>query len=178
MLFVYNLVMLLSFMIDNCFLIPFCIYRYFVFIDMSARGCNPPQPSLPYGNKRKVVTKKKRPNYVLKIDVPPPTPTPLPSPSPIVVNRPTQLGVDATAISSPSPIVASAPSPLPIGPSTSSVPSPLPVSSPLPMPYGVHHSLIEEGLEVSTNQADVQSNIQEEPIRRADLPMISPQAHG
>jgi len=48
----------------------------------------------------------------------------------------------------------------------------------LAYPSKVHHSLVEEGPEVSTNQGDVQSDIHEEPIRRADLPMISPQAHG
>jgi len=89
-----------------------------------------------------------------------------------MVSKPIQLGVDVIVVSSPSPFVALAPSPLPTGHSTSLVPSPLSV------PSRVHRSLVEEGHEVSTNQVDLQSDIHEEPIRRVDLPMISPQAYG
>ncbi|XP_068474617.1 uncharacterized protein [Phaseolus vulgaris] len=129
---------------------------------MSSGGCDQPKPYLSGQNKGKRVMKRKRPRYVLKVNIPPPpnapiTHEPSPSPTPAHTSSPTPgLTPISTAASfpcprtadipfqsrrdispttsSPTPVVASAPSPSGTGPSTSSVPSPLSRVTPLSTP--------------------------------------------
>ncbi|KAK7382729.1 hypothetical protein VNO80_01764 [Phaseolus coccineus] len=134
---------------------------------MSSGGCDQPKPYLSSQNKGKRVMKRKRPRYVLKVNIPPPPNAPIahvPSPSPTpahtssptpgltpistatsfpcprTVDIPSQSRRDISpTTSSPTPVVALAPSPSGTGPSTSSVPSPLPRVTPLstPLPLSV-----------------------------------------
>jgi len=64
MLYVYNLGMLLSFIIGTIIFV-----FYFVFIDMLAGGRDTPHPLLPHLNKGKGTMKKKSPCNVPKIIV-------------------------------------------------------------------------------------------------------------
>ncbi|CAJ1949248.1 unnamed protein product [Sphenostylis stenocarpa] len=155
-----------------------------------------------HSNKGKKVTKRKKPRYILKVNVPPPPVAPAPIPSSSAVRRiymPIQTILHLQPLL-PHPRLMhptlvhhlslhQAPSPGATLPSVSSVPSPLPLVSPtlpsrspalspLSVPSRVRHTPAGEDQEVHIQQGDAQLDIEEDHPLGTNLPIISPYGLG
>ncbi|CAJ1957683.1 unnamed protein product, partial [Sphenostylis stenocarpa] len=129
--------------------------------------------------KGKKVTERKKPRYILKINVPPPpiAPTPIPSSSVGAENIHAHTNnIAPTTTSAPSPVDAPNPSPSPV---IASAPSPgATLPSVLSVPSRVHHTLAREDQEVHIQEGDAQSDIEEDHPLGTNLPIISPYGLG